>query len=72
MDKDADALYTGGVPEEEEPDLKDEVFSTACFGKNRMFINWLEFWVYMCNNGVKPKDEEWLAPLEDVTEEVED
>jgi len=29
----------------------DLIFHTALFGKARGYINWLEFWVYMCTNG---------------------
>lgn len=34
-----------------------------------MFINWLEFWVYTCNDGHEPKEDEWMVALEE-TEEV--
>lgn len=34
-----------------------------------MFINWLEFWVYTCNDGHEPHEDEWMVPL-DETEEI--
>jgi len=30
---------------------------------SRTEISWNEFWVYMCNYGIKPNDDEWLYPL---------
>lgn len=42
--------------------LNDLIFSTALFGKSRGYINWLEFWVYMCSNGNEPAESEYMVP----------
>jgi len=49
--------------------METRIFLTSVFGKDRMFINWLEFWVYTCNDGHEPKEDEWMVALEE-TEEV--
>jgi hypothetical protein len=35
------------------------------FGKARGYINWLEFWVYMCVNGDEVAETSYMADADD-------
>jgi hypothetical protein len=38
-----------------------DLLAKVTFGSARDHIGWLEFWVYMCNKGVRPDDSLWLG-----------
>lgn len=48
----------------------ESLLRVACFNDPyRVDISWLEFWVYVCSDGKRPKDEAYMStkkvPLEE-------
>jgi hypothetical protein len=49
-------LEAGQLKPEEAPTKKTELLKTVLFGNgNRTDICWLEFWIYMCADGLEPE-----------------
>jgi len=51
------------LPETAQANAPELLFSTLFNARDRTHISWLEFWVYQCAMGHRPKDEEWLSTV---------